>query len=400
MTTEKEQLHLETIGITGGYGLEEMVAHRALAVPLFQTLAYPYASAAEAEAIFDPESGVEGFIYGRRNNPTVDIFEKRMAQLEGGEAALATSSGMSAIALLAIRLARKGEIILSNRVYACTFELYTRYLTEMGIQTKRIKDPADYGAWEEAISEKTRFLFVETPSNPGLFIADLKRLSSIASAYEIPLVVDNTLASPALQRPILQGADIVVESASKYISGNAAVLGGVLIASADLLCSLRREEYIQFGPTLSPFNAWQMLLGLETLSVRMEKHSQNALQVASFLEGHEKITTVNYPGLASHPQHPLAAEQMTAFGSLLSFSTVGGKEGAFTFMDSLQLIPNVTHEGSARTILCHPASTNFGRLTAEERREAGIGSSLIRMSVGLEGVHDIIMDLQQALSKI
>lgn len=400
MSRKEDGSHLETTGLTGGYGVEEMVSHGSLAVPLFQTLAYPYASAAEAEAIFDPNSGVEGFIYGRRNNPTVDIFEKRMAQLEGGEAALATSSGMSAIALLALRLARQGEIVLSNRVYACTFELCTRYLSELGIVTRVITDPTDYKAWEEAITQKTRFLLVETPSNPGLFIADLERLGAIAREAQVPLVVDNTLASPALQRPLLQGADMVVESASKYISGNGTVLGGVIIADAPLLSSLRREEYIQFGPTPSPFNAWQMLLGLETLALRMERHSQNALAVASFLEDHEKVKAVNYPGLKSHPQHLLAARQMSAFGSLLSFSTVGDKEEAFAFMDSLKLIPNVTHEGSARTILCHPASTNFGRLTQTERKEAGISNSLIRMSVGIEKLEDILEDLHQALVQI
>lgn len=398
MDKKKEHQDLATTAITGGYALKELVDYNSLAVPLFQSIAYPYSSAKEAQEIFDPESGVEGFIYGRRNNPTVHIFEERMAQLEGAEAALATSSGMSAIALVAIRLARGGEIVLSNRVYACTFELYTRYLSQMGITTKVIKDPSNLKSWEEAITENTRFLFVETPSNPGLFIAHLEELAILANRAGIPLVVDNTLASPALQRPILQGAHIVVESASKYISGNATVLGGVIVADRELLSSLRREEYIQFGPTPSPFNAWLMLLGLETLTLRMEKHSSNALKVASFLEAHEKIVEVNYPGLKSHPQHELAKKQMEAFGSLLSFSTIGGTKEAFSFMDHLKMIPNVTHEGSARTILCHPASTNFGRLTEKELKEAGINNTLIRMSVGIENIHDILSDLHQALA--
>ncbi|MFW5986489.1 MAG: trans-sulfuration enzyme family protein, partial [Halanaerobiales bacterium] len=312
--------------------------------------------------------------------------------------ALATSSGMSAIALLGIRLARGGEVVLSNRVYACTFELYTRYLSEMNMTTRVINDPADLSAWEQAITEDTRFLYVETPSNPGLFIGDIAKLANIAHDAGVPLIVDNTLATPSLQKPLELGADFVVESTSKYVSGNATVLGGVIIGKKEMLSTMRREEYIQFGPTPSPFNAWQMLLGLEDLELRMDKHSDNALEVAEFLQQHKKIEAVNYPGLKNHPQHELAKKQMKKYGSLLSFSVVGGKKKAFKFLDTLKLIPNVTHEGSARTIVCHPASTNFGRLTEKERQEAGIGQGLIRMSVGIENVEDIVDDLEQALS--
>lgn len=397
---EREGYQLETTAVTGGYGLKEAIDFNSLAPPLFQTLAYPYGSAQEAEKKFDPESGLKGFIYGRRNNPTVDMFEKRMALLEGGEGALATASGMAAISLIAQALARGGEVVLSNRVYACTYELFTRYLSEMGITTHVIKDPGDYQSWREAITPKTRLLMVETPSNPGLFIADLQQLGEIAREADVPLFVDNTLASPILQRPLLQGATIVMESTSKYISGNATALGGVLCGKEDLLETIRRKEYIQFGGTLSPFHAWLMLLGTETLALRMERHSSNAQQVAEYLDGHEKILEVNYPGLPSHPQHSLARRQMKAFGSLLSFVTAGEKEGSFRFLNGLQLIPNVTHEGSARTIVCHPASTNFGRLTIEERREAGIHEGLIRMSVGIEDVQDIIHDLDKALKNI
>ncbi len=400
MKDNKSKKDLNTSAVTGGYSREQAVRFNSLAVPLFQTIAYPYQSSEEAREIFDPESGVEGFIYARRNNPTVEVFEKRMAEMEGGEAALATASGMSAIALVALRLARGGEIVLSNRVYACTYELYTRYLSEMGITTRVISDPGDLDSWREAINDRTSFLFVETPSNPGLHISDIESLGEIAQEAGVPLVVDNTLASPALQRPLLEGAQIVIESASKYISGNATALGGVIIGPEELLAATRREEYIQFGPTPSPFNAWQMLLGLETLPLRMEKHSENGEAVARFLASQDKVEQVNYPGLRDHPQHRLAAEQMSAFGSMLSFTTVGEEEDAFRFLDALKIIPNVTHEGSARTILCHPASTNFGRLTKEELKEAGISSTLIRMSVGIEGLDDILADLEQALRKI
>lgn len=396
----KDKINVDTLGVTGGYGQKESVKYNSLSVPLFQTIAYPYKNSREAEEVFDPESGVDGFIYARRNNPTVDIFEKRMAEIEGGEAALATSSGMSAIALIGQRMARGGEVVLSNRVYACTFELYTRYFSEMGITTRVIKDPSNISAWESAITDETRFLYVETPSNPGLFIADIEKLAKVAHNADVPLVVDNTLATPALQRPLELGADIVIESTSKYISGNATVLGGVIIGPEDLLAKTRRQEYIQFGPTPSPFNAWQMMLGLESLSLRMDKHSDNALKVAEFLQGHDKIKEVNYPGLEDHPQHELAKKQMEKFGSLLSFETVGSKEDAFKFQDSLEMIPDVTHEGSARSIVCHPYSTNFGRLTVKEREEAGISDTLIRMSVGIEDTEDITNDLDQALNNI
>lgn len=397
---EKDIYQLTTNAVTGGYGLKEAVEYNSLAPPLFQTLAYPYGSAQEAEQKFDPESGVKGFIYGRRNNPTVEIFEKKMALLEGGEGALATGSGMAAIALIAQSLARGGEVVLSNRVYACTYELFTQYLSQMGITTRVINHPADYESWRDAISSKTRLLMVETPSNPGLFIADLEKLGELARDAGVYLVVDNTLASPILQRPLLQGANIVVESTSKYISGNATALGGLLSGPKDLLETIRRKEHIQFGGAPSPFHAWLMLLGCETLPLRMERHSSNAQKVAEFLEGHERVLEVNYPGLPSHPQHELARRQMKAFGSLLSFVTEGGREGSFRFLNSLHLIPNVTHEGSARTIVCHPASTNFGRLTIEERREAGIKEGLIRMSVGIEDVQDILNDLDEALKAI
>jgi O-acetylhomoserine/O-acetylserine sulfhydrylase-like pyridoxal-dependent enzyme len=400
LSEKDRKFHFDTNSVIGGYELDKTVKYNALAVPLFQTVAYPYHNSKEAEEVFDPYSGVNGFIYARRNNPTVDIFEKRIAKLESGEWALATSSGMSAIALLGFHLARGGEVVLSNRVYACTFELYTRYLSEMNIKTKIIMDPSDFTAWEDAINKNTRFIYIETPSNPGLFIANIEKLAQIAHEHNIPLVVDNTLATPALQRPLEQGADIVIESASKYISGNATVLGGAIIGEKEMLEKMRRQEYIQFGSALSPFNAWLMLLGLESLSLRMEKHSNNAIKVARFLEGHKNIVKVNYPGLESHPQHELAAKQMSNFGSLMSFETAGNSEDAYAFLDALKFIPNVTHEGSARTIACHPWSTNFGRLTKEEKIEAGISDTLIRLSVGIENPDDIINDLDQALDKL
>jgi len=400
MSEKDKKLHFDTNAIIGGYELDKTVKYNSLAAPLFQTIAYPYHNSKEAEEVFDPNSGVNGFIYARRNNPTVDIFEKRMAKIENGEWALATSSGMSAIALLGIRLARGGEVVLSNRVYACTFELYTRYFSEMNIKTRVIKDPSNFAAWEDAITEDTRFLFVETPSNPGLFVADIEKLADIAHKHDLPLIVDNTLATPALQRPLEQGADFVIESASKYISGNATVLGGVIIGDKEMLETMRREEYIQFGPTPSPFNTWQMLLGLESLSLRMEKHSNNAMKLARFLEEHKNVVNVSYPGLESHPQYELAAKQMSNFGSLMSFETKGEAKDAYTFLDALEIIPNVTHEGSARTIACHPWSTNFGRLSDKEKLEAGISDTLIRLSVGIEDPDDIINDLDQALNKI
>ena len=263
-----------------------------------------------------------------------------------------------------------------------------------------ITDPGDLEAWEAAITEKTKFLYVETPSNPSLSVADIKALSEIAHAKGLPLIVDNTICTPALQRPIEMGADIIVHSATKYLSGNATSLSGCIVGSKKLIADIRLAPMRYLGPSLSPFNAWLLLLSMETLSLRMERHSSNALALAQYLEKHDKVESVNYPGLESHPGHALAQKQMKSCSSLLSFVVKGVLDDAVKIVDNLNLWVFATHLGTSKTIVTHPASTTHVSLGEEELKKAGIPPTMIRVSVGLEDPKDIIGDIENALGKI
>lgn len=403
----EKDLDQRTLQVMGGYGLEKSVEKESLAPPLAQSVAHPFESAENAEWVFDTEAnyeeygGLQGYIYTRENNPTLDIFEDRVALLEGGGGALATSSGMAAISLAALFELKAGdEIVVSNHTYTCSFELFSRTLPRFGVETKVVDRPHELSQWDEAVTSDTKFMFVETPSNPVLYVGDLEKLAEMADSYRTKLMVDNTIATPVLQRPLELGADVVIESVSKYMSGNGTILGGVVVGDDPYIQEMRRLEYIQYGNAMAPFNAWLSLLGLESLDMRMKKHSENALKVAEFLEDHEAVTQVNYPGLESHPHHDLAKKQMEDFSSLLSFEIDGDKEDSFEFLNSLELIPTATHEGSSRSVVCHPASTIFHRLTDEELKDAGISKSLIRLSVGIEAPGDLVDDLDRALSRI
>lgn len=399
----RKEIGFESLSVLGGYGRSDAIEKNSISVPLFQTTAHPYKDSEQAARIYDPEDELDGFIYARTDNPTTDVLQKRLAYLEGGEASMATGSGMGAISLVAMSLLdRNNGAVFSNKLYARSFQLFNDVLPNFSVDSQVVENPEDLNEWEESITDNTKFLFVETPSNPGLFIADIQGLAKIAESEDILLIVDNTLATPALQRPIELGADIVIESTSKYINGSATALGGAIIGSKEYISSLRTGVMRRFGPSASPFNSWLNLLGLETLSLRMTKHSDNALMVAKFLEDHKKVDGVNYPGLDSHPQHDLAASQMDGFSSLMSFTLTGKgtREGAFRFLDKLRMIPNVTHEGCSRTIICHPPSTNFADMTEGEKKEADIPETLIRLSVGIEDVEDIIEDLDQALDSL
>jgi len=399
----RKEIGFESLSVLGGYGRSDAIEKNSISVPLFQTTAHPYKDSEEAARIYDPEDELDGFIYARTDNPTTDVLQKRLAYLEGGEASMATGSGMGAISLVAMSLLdRNNGAVFSNKLYARSFQLFNDVLPNFSVDSQVVENPEDLNEWEESITDNTKFLFVETPSNPGLFIADIQGLAKIAKSEDILLIVDNTLATPALQRPIELGADIVIESTSKYINGSATALGGAIIGSKEYISSLRTGVMRRFGPSASPFNSWLNLLGLETLSLRMTKHSDNALMVAKFLEDHKKVDGVNYPGLDSHPQHDLAAGQMDGFSSLMSFTLTGkgAREEAFRFLDKLRMIPNVTHEGCSRTIICHPPSTNFADMTEGEKKEADIPETLIRLSVGIEDVEDIIEDLDQALDSL
>ena len=366
-----------------------------MSVPIYQSVAYKYQDAKEAAEIFAAKK--HGYTYCRWDNPTVNVFESRMASLENTEAAIATSSGMSAIFLLCHQMLTSGdEIVSSNRVYGGTFGLFETGLKKMGTRVNWVTNPEDINAWKNAITPKTKFLFVETPSNPALFIADIPALAKLAKSKKLPLVVDNTIATPALQQPIVLGADVTVHSTTKYVCGNGTSLGGIICGPKELIDGIRQSCIRYLGPSMAPFNAWLNLLGLETLSLRMEKHCSNAMAVATFLEKHPRVKAVNYPGLKSNPYHKMIEPQMKGCSSLLSFELDGNYKDATKFIDSLKIITHATHLGTCRSIVTHPASTTHSAMGEKEMKKAGISPSMIRFSIGIEDEKDLLDDLSQA----
>jgi O-succinylhomoserine sulfhydrylase len=368
------------------------------AEPIFPTSSYVFDSAEHAAARF---SGDElGNIYSRFTNPTVRTFEQRLATLEGGESAVATSSGMSAILSTFMALLSAGDHIVSSRsVFGTTRVLFDKYLAKFGVETDYVDltDPAD---WQRAIKPNTKALFLETPSNPINEIADLAALSALAKANDCLLIVDNCFCTPALQQPLAFGADIIIHSATKYIDGQGRCVGGAVVGDAQLV----GQEIYGFlrtaGPTMSPFNAWTFLKGLETLDLRMKAHSASALTLATWLEQQPQVTKVFYAGLPSHPQHELAKKQQSAFSGIIAFEVKGGKEGAWKLVNATEWLSITANLGDTKTTITHPATTTHGRLTQEARDEAGISDGLLRISVGLENVEDIQADLQHGLDLI
>lgn len=362
---------------------------------IFATSSYVFKDAAEAAARF---SGDEpGNIYSRFTNPTVRTFEERLAAMEGTERCVATSSGMSAILSTFMGLLKAGDHIVASRsIFGTTVGLLDNVLSKFGLTTTFV-GLADYQAWESAIGPETKMLFLETPSNPLTEIADISRLAEIAHAKACLLVVDNCLCTPVLQKPFSLGADIVIHSATKYLDGQGRCIGGAVLGSDELLA----EDIVGFlrtaGPTLSPFNAWVFLKGLETLHIRMKAHCDNALQVAEWLEQQDNVKRVYYPGLKSHPQHELAKTQQSGFGGVLSFEVEGGQKEAWSVIDSSSLFSITANLGDTRSTMTHPATTTHHRLTDEQRTEAGISDSLIRLSIGLEDVSDLTRDLAAGL---
>jgi O-succinylhomoserine sulfhydrylase len=366
--------------------------------PIFASSSYVFENAAEAAARFCGDS--PGNIYSRFTNPTVRTFEERLAAMEGGERCIATSSGMSAILSTCLGLLKAGDHIVSSRsIFGTTVGLFDNILTKFSIETTFV-DLIDYDAWEKAITPATRLLFLETPSNPLLEIADISRLAEIAHKHDCLLVVDNCLSTPILQKPLELGADLVIHSATKYLDGQGRCVGGAVVGSNDLL----GEDIFGFlrtaGPTLSPFNAWVFLKGLETLHIRMKAHCENAAILAQWLEQHDKVDKVYYPGLESHPQHDLTKTQQNGFGGMVSFEVRGGKDAAWQVIDSIELFSITANLGDTKSTITHPATTTHHRLTDEQRVEAGIKPELIRLSVGLEDIEDLKQDLETGLSSI
>jgi len=357
---------------------------------IFLTSSYVFDSASQAAARF---AGTEpGNIYSRFTNPTVTMFQDRLAALEGSEACVATSSGMSAILATIMGLCSSGDHIVASRsIFGTTVQLFSNILKRWGLEVTFVS-LTNLNEWEDAIQKNTKLFFVETPSNPLTEITDIKALSKIAHHKDIKLVVDNCFCSPALQKPLLFGADIIIHSATKYIDGQGRCLGGAVLADKKTI-----EPIYQFlrtaGPSMSAFNAWVFLKGLETLSIRMDAHSKSALHLASWLESQPQVDRVYYPGLASHPQHKLALTQQKTGGAIVSFEVKGSQNEAWSLIDSTRLISITANLGDVKSTITHPATTTHSRVSPEERQKAGIKDNLVRIAVGLEDIEDLKADL-------
>ena len=357
---------------------------------LYLTSSFVFESAAQAAARFSGEE--EGYIYGRFTNPTVDVFQRRLAALEGAEACIATSSGMSALLSMVMALLSTGDHIVSSQsVFGSTLNLFSTILSRFGIETTFVR-ANDIDAYRSAIRTNTKLIFIETPSNPLTELVDIAALAQVARDAKVKLAVDNCFCTPALQQPLALGADIVIHSATKYLDGQGRVLGGAVCGNkADM------EEVFKFlrtaGPSISPFNAWVILKGMETLRIRMEAQSASALTLAQRLEAHPKVARVFYPGLVSHPQHELALRQQTCGGAIVSFEVKGARPEAWRVVDSCRLLSVTANLGDTKTTITHPASTTHGRISADARAAAGINESLLRIAVGLESVDDLYDDL-------
>ncbi|MBC7889277.1 MAG: aminotransferase class I/II-fold pyridoxal phosphate-dependent enzyme [Ferruginibacter sp.] len=364
--------------------------------PMFLTSSFCFDDAEAMRAAFADET--DDNIYSRFSNPGVKEFTDKMVALEGAEAGYATSSGMSAVFASFMALLKKGDHLLScNSIFGSTHSVIKKYLPNYGIEFSYVSaDKPD--EWEAAIRPNTKMIYIETPTNPGLAIIDLERVSALAKKYKLILNVDNCFATPVNQRPIDFGAQLVVHSATKWLDGQGRVLGGVIVGKKELI----QEIYLfcrSTGPALSPFNAWVLSKSLETLDVRMERHAKNALHIAKALEHHPKISFLKYPFLPSHPQYHIATRQMQNGGGIVCFDLTGGLESGRTFLNSLQMLSLTANLGDTRSIASHPASTTHAKLTEEERLATNITAGLIRISVGLEHVDDILGDIFQALEK-
>jgi O-succinylhomoserine sulfhydrylase len=366
------------------------------AEPIFATSSFVFGSAAEAAARFAGEA--DGNIYSRFTNPTVRTFERRLAALEGGDACVATASGMSAILAVCMGLLKSGEHMVASRsLFGSTTMLFNKYLPRFGIDVGYV-DLTDLGAWEAAIRPETRVLFVETPSNPLTELGDIRRLAELAHDRGCLLAVDNCFCTPALQRPLELGADLVVHSATKYLDGQGRCLGGAVVGDAKTVGEEVYGVLRTAGPTMSPFNAWVFLKGLETLQLRMDAHSAAALELARWLERQPGVQRVYYPGLASHPQHALATRQQRSGGGIVSFEVAGGQAAAWSLIDATRMLSITANLGDTKTTITHPATTTHGRLSPEERANAGIADGLVRVAVGLESLADIQADLSRGLA--
>ena len=425
MQTKKTQ-NFETLALHGGQSPDPTTNARA--VPIYQTTSYVFNDAEHAANLFALREF--GNIYTRMMNPTSDVFEKRMAALEGGIGSLAVSSGQAAITLALLNLVRPGdEIVSSLSLYGGTYNLFTSTFPKLGIKVKYV-DSTRPENFESAVTDRTKAFYSETVGNPRLDTLDIERVSRIAHAHELPLVVDNTLPTPYIIRPMDHGADVVIHSATKFIGGHGTSIGGVIVDSGKFdwtsgrypdftepdqsyhgvvytknfgelayIIKARVQLLRDLGPALSPFNSFLFLQGLETLHLRMERHSQNAMAVAKHLESHPLVSWINYPGLSSHPQHELAKKyhKRGLYGAILGFGIKGGSDAGRKFIENLKLFSHLANVGDAKSLAIHPATTTHSQMSAQEQQLAGVTEDFVRLSVGLESLDDIIDDIDNAL---
>ncbi len=387
-----DEYDIDTLAVRAGTVRSQFKEH---SEAVFLTSSFMFDSAAEAAARFKGEQ--PGPIYARFANPTVSMMEARLAALEGAERCVAFASGMAAILATVMGLMKAGEHVVASRsIFGSTVQLFSNILGRFGVETTYVS-PTDPEEWRAAVKPNTKLFFVESPSNPLTEVSDIRALADIAHEAGAWLAVDNCFCSPALQKPMEMGADIVIHSATKYLDGQGRVLGGAVLGSKDLM-----EGVFTFlrtaGPTLSAFNAWVILKGMETLSLRMEAHSRHALELAQWLEAQPQVARVLYPGLPSHPQHALAMRQQKTGGGIVAFELTGGKDAAWKLIDATRLLSITANLGDTKTTITHPATTTHSRMTPEQRAAAGIGDGLVRIAAGLESVADIQADLARGLS--
>ena len=401
MAKQRREPGFATICIHGKVHLDKHEGERpirAVSTPIFQSSTFAFESVDHGAAVFRGEDS--SYVYTRLGNPTQTALETEMAYLEKGEAALALASGMAAATTAVLTCCRVGDHIVSgDTLYGGTHKLFTQTLPKMGIDVTEVPadDPQNFA---DAITDKTRLIYLESPANPTLVLTDIAAVAEVATAHGIPVLVDNTFCTPYLQNPLELGASIVLHSATKYIGGHGDTVAGILVGKADWIMSARMEILRDVGGCISPFNAWLLLRGLKTLPVRMDRHMESAMEVAQFLSYHPKVTEVIYPGLRTHPQHDLAARQQRGFGGMISFMVEGGREPGKVVMDNVELCTLAVSLGDVDTLIEHPASMTHSTYSEDELEKVGIDPGMVRLSVGLENVEDIIADLRYALTLI
>jgi methionine-gamma-lyase len=398
---KKKELGFATIAVHGRRHLDKHEAEgpiRSLSTPIFQSSTFAFESAEQGARIFAGEE--EGYFYTRLGNPTTRALELEMANLENGGDALAFGSGMAATSSALLALVGQGdEIVASNTLYGGTHSLFTETFPRYGIKTTEV-DGTDPKNFEKAITKKTKALFIETPANPTVLLVDIEAAAKIARKHGLMFIVDNTFPTPYYQRPIEQGADAVIHSATKYIGGHGDTVAGILVGSKEYISTVRMRILRDIGGIISPFNSWLLLRGLKTLPVRMDKHSENAMEIAQYLSYHPKVKTIFYPGLRTHPQHELACRQMSGFGGIIAFVLKGGREAGRVLMNNIKLWTLAVSLGDVDSLIQHPASMTHSTYSADALKKANIHEGLVRLSVGLEDANDLIDDLKETLKLV